>query len=442
MDTDGSDEGCVGDLCGVRGVWWVMRGLRSSCCCCPYNPGRDPGTLSTFRRPPSTLEAQVLVLGAADTGKSTFMKQMRYVFGDRYPAFERRRYQPYIRRNLLESLHKMVRFADAQGVRMSTSEAQDAAEKFRDLSTLEKYFEVDEPLDNNDASILEGATKTLWQDPGLQEVYSRGNEYHLMTNADHFIHNAATILRDDYCPTVEDILRMRYPTRSSVMSTYNLGEMTMTLQDMGGERPERKEWVKLILHPTAILFLASLSEYDQCVEEAKDEGKNRVKESLEIFEDVLGYPTFENIPIILLLNKSDVFRKKIRVHPLVDYFPQYQGAVGDEMAGREFLSGLYEKLAIRYHRLFVVRFTEATDTENFRAIFAFIKNNVCRNMMSRGGLLCGILDECSSQTDRPNIGNTDTRIDSGGRRGCGGGWRLYIILYPSGTYIKETVLSV
>ncbi|KAK3861489.1 hypothetical protein Pcinc_032561 [Petrolisthes cinctipes] len=354
METNDSDEGCVGDLSdGVRA--WVIRGLRSSCCCCP-NPGRD-GTLSTVRRPPSTLEAQVLVLGASDTGKSTFMKQMRYVFGDRYPTFERRRYQPYIRRNLLESLHKIVRFADAQGVRMSTPESQDAAEKFRDLSTLEKYFEEDEPIDNNDASILEGATQTLWKDPGLQEVYSRGNEYHLMTNADHFI------------------------------TTQPPYSETTIVPPHGRERPERKEWVKLILHPTAILFLASLSEYDQCVEEARDEGKNRVKESLEIFEDVLGYPTFENIPIILLLNKSDVFSKKIHVHPLVDYFPQYEGAVGDEMAGREFLSGLYEKLAIRYHRLFVVRFTEATDTENFRAIFAFIKNNVCRNMMSRGGLL-------------------------------------------------------
>lgn len=48
-------------------------------------------------------------------------------------------------------------------------------------------------------------------------------------------------------------------------------------------------------------------------------------ESLEIFETLLGYPPFCNTPVILLLNKADVFRKKITYHSLADYFPQYEG---------------------------------------------------------------------------------------------------------------------
>lgn len=65
----------------------------------------------------------------------------------------------------------------------------------------------------------------------------------------------------------------------------------------------------------------------------------------------------------------------------------FAGLEGDEDAGREFLSSLYESLAIKYGRLYVSRFTEATNTENFKAIFSFVKNNVSRNMISRGGLL-------------------------------------------------------
>ena len=63
------------------------------------------------------------------------------------------------------------------------------------------------------------------------------------------------------------------------------------------------------------------------------------------------------------------------------------GPDGDEDKGREFLSGLYERLAVRHGRHYVSRFTEATNTENFNSIFSFVKNIVNRNMISRGGLL-------------------------------------------------------
>ncbi|XP_045112486.1 guanine nucleotide-binding protein G(q) subunit alpha-like isoform X3 [Portunus trituberculatus] len=333
----------------------------------------------------NTVEARLLVLGAADTGKSTFMKQMRYVFGDTFPVSERRRHLPYIRQNLLESVHKLVVAMDVLGVPYSTAAAQDAAERFVDMTALEAFFGDDSPMD---LTLVE-ETQTLWEDEGVQEVFRRGNEYHLMTNADHFITSAARILHYDYLPTIDDILRMRYPTQCSVTTTYDVGEMRMTVHDMGGERSARGEWVGHFSRPTAILFLASLAEYDQQVEEAEREGeiKNRVQESLDIFDVVLKYPPFHNSPVILLLNKSDIFKKKIIYHSLAHYFPQYDGPDGDEDKGREFLSGLYEELAARHGRHYVSRFTEATNTENFNSIFSFVKNIVSRNIISRGGLL-------------------------------------------------------
>lgn len=63
---------------------------------------------------------------------------------------------------------------------------------------------------------------------------------------------------------------MRYPTREAVTAVYDLDDMRVTLHDMGGQRTERQEWQKLMPNPTAILFLASLSEYDQSVEEANE----------------------------------------------------------------------------------------------------------------------------------------------------------------------------
>ncbi|XP_045112488.1 guanine nucleotide-binding protein G(q) subunit alpha-like isoform X5 [Portunus trituberculatus] len=299
--------------------------------------------------------------------------------------------------SLVEYLRWCLAWQPPEASLDDTTFDKDAAERFVDMTALEAFFGDDSPMD---LTLVE-ETQTLWEDEGVQEVFRRGNEYHLMTNADHFITSAARILHYDYLPTIDDILRMRYPTQCSVTTTYDVGEMRMTVHDMGGERSARGEWVGHFSRPTAILFLASLAEYDQQVEEAEREGeaalthtssslhqiKNRVQESLDIFDVVLKYPPFHNSPVILLLNKSDIFKKKIIYHSLAHYFPQYDGPDGDEDKGREFLSGLYEELAARHGRHYVSRFTEATNTENFNSIFSFVKNIVSRNIISRGGLL-------------------------------------------------------
>lgn len=54
----------------------------------------------------------------------------------------------------------------------------------------------------------------------------------------------------------------------------------------------------------AILFIASLSEYDQVLIE--DATTNRLVESLQIFEGIVNLPWFQETPIILFLNKNDV----------------------------------------------------------------------------------------------------------------------------------------
>src|ERR1700680_2746528 len=61
---------------------------------------------------------------------------------------------------------------------------------------------------------------------------------------------------------------------------------------------------------TAIMFIASLSEYDQVL--AEDRTRNRLKESLDLFEGIINLPWFSSSPIILFLNKNDIFTEKIK----------------------------------------------------------------------------------------------------------------------------------
>ena len=67
----------------------------------------------------------------------------------------------------------------------------------------------------------------------------------------------------------------------------------------GGQRGERKKWIHCFDGVTAIMFIASLNEYDQVL--AEDRTRNRLKESLDLFEGIINLPWFKEAPIILFL---------------------------------------------------------------------------------------------------------------------------------------------
>lgn len=116
--------------------------------------------------------------------------------------------------------------------------------------------------------------------------------------------------------------------------------------DVGGQRSERKKWIHCFENVTSIIFCVALSEYDQVLlEESKqvnfffffplwrligrcniaDSIKNRMMESLVLFDSVVNSRWFKRTSIVLFLNKVDLFRQKLPRSPLNNYFPDYSG---------------------------------------------------------------------------------------------------------------------
>jgi guanine nucleotide-binding protein G(i) subunit alpha len=136
--------------------------------------------------------------------------------------------------------------------------------------------------------------------------------------------------------------------------------------DVGGQRSERKKWIHCFENVTSIIFCVALSEYDQVLLEESsqvflslfsgfgfciflslffiisisvhlgnspflDVGtdfshlKNRMMESLVLFDSVVNSRWFMRTSIILFLNKVDLFRQKLGRSPLSNYFPDYSG---------------------------------------------------------------------------------------------------------------------
>lgn len=70
-----------------------------------------------------------------------------------------------------------------------------------------------------------------------------------------------------YLPTDQDILRSRVKTTGITETMFRVGELTYRLFDVGGQRSERKKWIHCFENVTALVFLVSLSEYDQMLYE-------------------------------------------------------------------------------------------------------------------------------------------------------------------------------
>jgi GTPase SAR1 family protein len=57
----------------------------------------------------------------------------------------------------------------------------------------------------------------------------------------------------------------------------------------------------------------------------EDDETNRILESMDIFDSIVNSEVFKTKPIVLLLNKIDLFKEKIKSFPLKNTFSDYEG---------------------------------------------------------------------------------------------------------------------
>jgi guanine nucleotide-binding protein G(o) subunit alpha len=175
-------------------------------------------------------------------------------------------------------------------------------------------------------SELLDAMKKLWNDHGVQQCFTRSNEYQLNDSAKYFLDKLDDIGSPSYLPTIQDILRTRVKTTGIVEINFTFKDLNFRVFDVGGQRSERKKWIHCFEDVTAIIFIVALSEYDQVKLEwvffffkkifylkvlVEDETTNRMHESLRLFDSICNNKWFVNTSIILFLNKKDLFSEKI-----------------------------------------------------------------------------------------------------------------------------------
>jgi GTPase SAR1 family protein len=139
----------------------------------------------------------------------------------------------------------------------------------------------------------------------------------------------------------EDIINCRRKTIGIVEIEFMYNDRKYKLFDVGGQRNERKKWIHCFQEVTCLLFVASLSDYDlTCYE---DDVTNRMQESLELYNEIINGTWFKSTQICLLLNKTDIFKKKLQQTDLSVAFSEYEGGQDYDTA-MNFIKKKFEEL--------------------------------------------------------------------------------------------------
>ena len=309
-------------------------------------------------------ELKLLLLGTGESGKSTFVKQMRIIHGTGFSNEDRYSFKNSIYQNTFMAVQSMIEAMDALYITYHNSKNIENAElvrstDYKTLTTLDPYVE---------------AIGDLWADPGIRQCYSQRREYQLLDSSKYFLESLHRISAADYLPTLQDILRVRVPTSGILEYTFDLQDVRFRIVDVGGQRSERRKWIHCFEDVASIIFLTALSEYDQILFESDNE--NRLEESMALFRVIITYPWFEYTSTILFLNKKDLLEEKIVFSHLADYFPQFDGPQMDVIAARNFILQMFLDLNPDPQKIIYSHFTCATDTKNIRFVFSAVKDTI------------------------------------------------------------------
>jgi len=324
---------------------------------------------------------KLLLLGAGESGKSTLFKQMIQLYGTGFSEKDKKSYVPIIFRNVVACIEELAK----QSVELPKRDDGFASCKVT-TTTGQKALQFIIEMKYEDGTMtpeLFENIKTLWADPAIQITYSFRSKFQLNDSAQYFLDKLQETYKTGYIPSEQDILRVRVRTTGIIENDFIIDRNRFKMIDVGGQRNERKKWIHCFENVTAVLFVVDINAYDRVLYE--DEKVNRLEEALNLFENICNSRWFRDTSIILFLNKSDLFKEKIKRVPLTVTFSDYTGEstyeAGTTFLEQEFLKRNHYKKPIYCH------ITCATNTQNVAVVFNGVKDIVVREALQKAGLV-------------------------------------------------------
>ena len=296
---------------------------------------------------------RVVLIGPSGVGKSTLLKQIKLLHARGFDAEELRRGAASIHRMLLDTLQVLLR---NNVVQAAIGDAGiDACE-----AGMGAFTNIDGSADERAA--LLALIRAHWQGDAVRDALER-----LRHDADHdgwlrsnewlqwWLDEAARVLGPNYEATPDDMLRLRRPTSGAHELPFTMAgpdgrDHDFVLVDMGGQVHEMKTWAAELEKPSVggAVFMCSLADFDrtpannswasswsvmrrdthQDLNSTDDKLRarpNLLEHALRMLNGTLaGCPALQRVPLVVMLNKSDLFDDRIAsgASKFYKYFPR------------------------------------------------------------------------------------------------------------------------
>ncbi|KAI8986746.1 G-alpha-domain-containing protein [Trametes punicea] len=180
-----------------------------------------------------------------------------------------------------------------------------------------RYSEARASQVDNARQILDACREdvvTMWSSQGVQSAL-REEGISLEDLPTFFLDEAERIMRMDYEPTFDDILRARLQTTGVEehhlrMETGAENGQHWIFYDVGGSRGQRASWVPFFEDVNAIIFLCSTAGFNEVLTE--DRNVNRLLDSFTTWKTICSSRLLASVQFILLLNKMDLLDARLK----------------------------------------------------------------------------------------------------------------------------------
>lgn len=306
---------------------------------------------------------KLLLLGPGESGKSTIFNQLKLINGvDGFTEGEKIIMKRVVQSNLLNAIQSLIKGKQKLEIPFENPQNEVCAEKVMNFKDTSSMMELKDDI------------ISLWADKGIQQSFIKSNKFQLIDQAKYFLDSTEHFCDPNFIPSEGDIIRCRAKTSAIVEMEIPFNDTSLRIIDVGGQRNERKKWIHCFEGVAAVIYVTSLSEYDQTLVE--DDKTNRMEESLKLFEEICNSKWFKNSHMIIFFNKQDIFKEKIKREDPKDYcFPDYNGGKNEQEA-LKYIEKQFLAKNVRPTRTIFTKETCAIDKENIEFVFNSVKNSI------------------------------------------------------------------
>ncbi|KAL8708991.1 MAG: hypothetical protein Q9220_006200 [cf. Caloplaca sp. 1 TL-2023] len=319
--------------------------------------------LPTDLRPTQWLAPQthgkVVLLGIANSGKSTILKQLHMMQGDQVSQSE----QEEARHTIYAQLVSVFRRALGDLMEGQWNEGPSPTMDFMSECFCHLPAPATDPMHVNVISpITLSVIGQLWRHPQIRWAIESATWPSVPDNVAYILAHLNSIFHLDDLNASHANLLTHVKTVGIYKSVVRKSEAyEFNVIDVGGSRSSRKKWVRCVDGMKYIIFVADLNGYCQRLQEDLD--ANQMMEALQVFESITSL--HPHTPIFLYLNKADQFETTIVRRPISGYFADYKGGADYWKACRYFARRFIEADQRPPGKLhFFV--TDSLDTTSFR----------------------------------------------------------------------------